>query len=106
MATKIYVGNLSYDATDESLRSLFAEAGNVTSAQVVTDRYTGQARGFGFVEMSTDDEARQAISALNGRQHGGRSLTVNEAKPKERTGGGGGAGAGRSGGGGGGGSRW
>jgi RNA recognition motif-containing protein len=94
MATKIYVGNLSYDATDESLRSLFTEAGNVTSAQVVTDRYTGQARGFGFVEMSTDEEARKAIASINGRQHGGRSLTVNEAKPKERTGSGGGAGAG------------
>ncbi len=106
MATKIYVGNLSYDATDDSLRTLFSEAGMVTSAQVVTDRYTGQARGFGFVEMSTDDEARQAIASLNGRQHGGRSLTVNEAKPKERTGGGGGGGSRGGNGGGGGGSRW
>jgi RNA recognition motif-containing protein len=111
MATKIYVGNLSYEATDDSLRSLFAESGTVTSAQVVTDRYTGQARGFGFVEMSTEDEARAAISALNGRQHGGRALTVNEAKPRESSGGGartgGGGGGGRSGGSsGGGGSRW
>jgi RNA recognition motif-containing protein len=101
MGTKLYVGNLSYDMTDQTLSSLFAEAGTVTSAQVVTDRYTGQSRGFGFVEMSTEDEAKQAIASINGRAVGGRSLTVNESRPRE----GGGGGGGRSGGGGGGGSR-
>ena len=98
MATKLYVGNLSYQTTDQQLNELFAEAGNVTSAQVVTDRYTGQARGFGFVEMATEDEARQAIAAINGRNIDGRALVVNESKPRE----GGGGGGGRSSGGGGG----
>jgi RNA recognition motif-containing protein len=98
MATKLYVGNLSYDMTDQQLNDLFAEAGNVSSAQVVTDRYTGQARGFGFVEMASEDEAQQAIAAINGRNVGGRSLVVNESRPRE---GGGGGGGGRSGGGGG-----
>ncbi len=97
MATKLYVGNLSYDMTDQQLNDLFAEAGNVSSAQVVTDRYTGQARGFGFVEMASEDEAQQAIAAINGRNVGGRSLVVNESRPRE----GGGGGGGRSGGGGG-----
>ena len=97
MATKLYVGNLSYQTTDQQLNELFAEAGNVTSAQVVTDRYTGQARGFGFVEMATEDEARQAIAAINGRNIDGRALVVNESKPRE-----GGGGGGRSSGGGGG----
>jgi len=96
MATKLYVGNLSYDMTDQQLNDLFAEAGNVSSAQVVTDRYTGQARGFGFVEMASEDEAQQAIAAINGRNVGGRSLVVNESRPRE-----GGGGGGRSGGGGG-----
>ncbi len=109
MATKLYVGNLSYDMTDQQLNDLFAEAGNVSSAQVVTDRYTGQARGFGFVEMASEDEAQQAIAAINGRNVGGRSLVVNESRPREGGGGGGrsgggggyGGGGGRSGGGGG-----
>lgn len=86
MATKLYVGNLSYGATDESLRSLFAQVGTVTSSQVITDRYTGQSRGFAFVEMSTDAEAATAISSFNGKQHDGRSLTVNESKPRENSG--------------------
>jgi len=111
MATKLYVGNLSYQTTDQQLHELFSEAGNVASAQVVTDRYTGEARGFGFVEMATEDEAQQAIAAINGRNVGGRALVVNESRPREGSGGGGGSrggsgGGGSSyGGGGGGGSR-
>ena len=104
MATKLYVGNLSYQTTDQQLSELFSEAGNVTSAQVVTDRYTGQARGFGFVEMATEDEAQQAIAAINGRNMDGRALVVNESKPREGGGGGGsrgGSGGGYGGGGGG-----
>ena len=104
MATKLYVGNLSYDTTDQDLQGLFAEAGAVSSAQVVTDRYSGQSRGFGFVEMATEDEAQKAIAAINGRSVGGRALVVNEFRPQAaRTGGGGGGGS--YGGGGGGGSR-
>ena len=99
MATKLYVGNLSYQTTDQQLNELFSEAGNVASAQVVTDRYTGEARGFGFVEMATEDEAQQAIAAINGRNVGGRALVVNESRPRE--GGGGGGSRGGSGGGGG-----
>jgi len=102
MATKLYVGNLSYQMTDQQLHELFSESGNVASAQVVTDRYTGEARGFGFVEMATEDEAQQAIAAINGRNVGGRALVVNESRPRE--GGGSGGGGGRSGGSGGGGS--
>ena len=82
MATKLYVGNLSYQMTDQQLHDLFSEAGNVSSAQVVTDRYTGQARGFGFVEMASEDEAQQAIAAINGRNVGGRALVVNESRPR------------------------
>ena len=96
MATKLYVGNLTYQMTDQELHDLFSEAGNVTSAQVVTDRYTSQSRGFGFVEMATEDEAQQAIAAINGRDVGGRALVVNESRPRE----GGSGGGGRSGGGG------
>ena len=102
MATKLYVGKLSYQMTDQQLHELFSESGNVASAQVVTDRYTGEARGFGFVEMATEDEAQQAIAAINGRNVGGRALVVNESRPRE--GGGSGGGGGRSGGSGGGGS--
>jgi RNA recognition motif-containing protein len=103
MATKLYVGNLSYQTTDQQLHDLFSEAGNVSSAQVVTDRYTGQARGFGFVEMATEDEAQQAIAAINGRNVDGRALVVNESRPREGGGSGGGGGSrGGSGGGGGG----
>ena len=98
MATKLYVGNLTYQMTDQELHDLFAEAGNVASAQVVTDRYTSQSLGFGFVEMASEDEAQQAIAAINGRNVGGRALVVNESRPRE---GGGGGGGGRSGGGGG-----
>ena len=103
MATKLYVGNLSYQTKDQDLAQLFAEAGNVSSAQVVTDRYTGESRGFGFVEMASEDEAQQAIAAINGRNVGGRALVVNESRPREGGGGGGGGsggGGGRSGGGG------
>ena len=102
MATKLYVGNLTYQMTDQELHDLFSEAGNVSSAQVVTDRYTSQSRGFGFVEMATEDEAQQAIAAINGRNVGGRALVVNESRPRE----GGGGGGGRSGGGGYGGSSY
>jgi len=110
MATKLYVGNLSYQTTDQQLHDLFSDAGNVSSAQVVTDRYTGQARGFGFVEMASEDEAQQAIAAINGRNIDGRALVVNESRPREGGGGGGGSrggggGGGSYGGGGGGGSR-
>ncbi len=107
---KLYVGNLSFDSTDEELRRLFEPHGAVESAKVATDRDTGRSRGFGFVEMTSDGEAEAAISALNGTQAGGRALIVNEARPKSSGFGAGGGGYGgnrRSGGGGGrGGSRW
>src|SRR5438105_11245238 len=104
MSTKLYVGGLPYSVTEQQLNELFAQQGTVTSAKVITDKFTSQSRGFGFVEMSTAEEAKKAISALNGTQMDGRPLTVNEAKPQEkRTGGGGGGG--RFGGGGGGGDR-
>jgi RNA recognition motif-containing protein len=101
MGKKLYVGNLSYDVDSSQLEQLFGQFGSVTSAQVISDRDTGRSKGFGFVEMSSDDEAQAAIAGLNGQQHGGRTLTVNEARPKE----GGGGGGGRSFGGGGGGGR-
>jgi RNA recognition motif-containing protein len=95
MGSKIYVGGLPYSATESQLNELFAAHGTVESARVITDKFTGQSRGFGFVEMSTPEEAQAAISALNGTQMGGRTLTVNEAKPQEsRSGGGGGGGRG------------
>ena len=102
MGSKLYVGNLSYNATGSDLEQLFAQHGTVQSAEVIADRETGRSKGFGFVQMGSDTEAQTAISALNGQDHDGRALTVNEAKPKEnRTGGGGGGGyAGRSNGGG------
>jgi RNA recognition motif-containing protein len=84
MAKKIYVGNLSYRTTAEGLRGLFTQYGEVVSANVVTDRQTGQARGFGFVEMASDDEAKSAISALDGQEFEGRKLRVNEAMDKPR----------------------
>ena len=101
MAKKLYVGNLSYDTSDSDLQRLFGEFGTVESAQVISDRDTGRSKGFGFVEMGSDQEAQAAISALNGKEVGGRALTVNEAKPREDRGGGGrgGYGGGRSGGG-------
>ena len=101
MGNKLYVGNLSYDVQDSDLQQLFAQYGTVSSARVVTDRDTGRSKGFGFVEMGTDEEAEASISALNGHEVGGRALTVNEARPREE-GGGGGGGRGFGGGGGGG----
>ncbi|MGQ0811961.1 MAG: RNA recognition motif domain-containing protein [Nitrospiraceae bacterium] len=93
MGSKIYVGGLPYSTTEQQLSDLFAAHGSVQSARVITDKFTGQSRGFGFVEMTTNDEAKAAITALNGTQLGGRTLTVNEARPQEpRTGGGGGRG--------------
>jgi RNA recognition motif-containing protein len=94
----LYVGNLSYDTTDSDLQQLFAEHGTVQSAQVVMDRDSGRSRGFGFVEMSNDEEAQAAIGALNGKEVNGRALTVNEARPREDRGGrSGGGGRGRGG---------
>jgi RNA recognition motif-containing protein len=88
----IFVGNLSFDATEDAVRSLFETYGTVEKVNIVTDRDTGRARGFGFVEMSVNAEADRAIDGLNGRQLDGRSLNVNEARPKENRGGGGGGG--------------
>src|SRR5689334_4400585 len=99
MGKRLYVGNLTYDVTDGALDQLFAAHGTVQSAQVCMDRDTGRSKGFGFVEMGTDQEAQNAIKALNGQQVGGRALTVNEAKPREDRGGGGGGGRGGYGGG-------
>jgi len=93
MATKLYVGNLSFRTTSEDLREAFASVGTVESATVIEDRDTGRSRGFGFVEMATPEEAAAAIEQFNGKDLGGRNLTVNEAKPRtERAGGGGGRG--------------
>jgi RNA recognition motif-containing protein len=108
---KLYVGNLSFHTTETDLQDLFSAYGNVESCRIITDRDTGRSRGFGFVEFASDAEGKAAIDAMNGRDVGGRALTVNEAKPQEnRDGGGGGRGGfggGRSGGGGGyGGGRW
>jgi len=100
---KLYVGNLPYTATDSDLQRMFEAHGAVQSAQVVVDRDTGRSKGFGFVEMDTGEAAQAAISALNGQDLGGRSLTVNEARPREERSGGGGGGRGGYGGGGGGG---
>lgn len=103
MAKKLYVGNLGYNVTSADLQQMFMAHGTVQSAQIVEDRDAGRSKGFGFVEMSTDEEAANAIAALNGQSHGGRALTVNEAKPREpRSGGGGGYRGGGGGGGGGG----
>ena len=117
MGKKIYCGNLGYGVTSADLEALFAEYGAVRSAEVIMDRDTGRSKGFGFVEMERDADAQSAISALNDREHEGRPLKVNEAKPREerrgggggggyRGGGGGGGGGGYRGGGGGGGRRW
>ena len=107
MGKKLYVGNLSYEVTDSDLTKLFEPHGTVESAQVIMDRDTGRSKGFGFVEMKSDQEAQAAIAALNGQEVGGRSLTVNEARPRAEGGGRGGdrgrGGYGRGGGGGGGG---
>ena len=87
MGKKLYVGNLSYDVDSSALEQLFAPHGTVESAQIITDRDTGRSKGFGFVEMSSDAEAQAGIAAKNGQDHGGRALTVNEAKPREDRGG-------------------
>ena len=96
MSKKLYVGNLGYSVSSADLNQLFAQHGSVQSAQVVEDRDTGRSKGFGFVEMGSDNEAQAAIAALNGRAHDGRTLTVNEARPREErssfSGGGGGRG--------------
>jgi len=93
MGKKLYVGNLGYEVSSSDLQQLFSEHGTVESAEVINDRTTGRSKGFGFVEMSSDQEAQAAITALNGQTHGTRALTVNEAKPREnRSGGGGGGG--------------
>src|SRR5262245_10842949 len=105
MGKRLYVGNLTYGTTDASLRQMFEAHGSVTSAQVIMDRDTGRSKGFGFVEMGSDDEAQAAIAALNGKEMGGRTLTVNEARPRPEGGPRGGGGGGRGPGGGGGGRR-
>lgn len=94
MGKRLYVGNMSYDVSSSDLEAMLAEHGTVLSAEVISDRVTGRSKGFGFVEMNTDDEAQAAITALNGQDHGGRALTVNEAKPREPRGGGYGGGGG------------
>lgn len=117
MAKKLYVGGLPYSTTEDELRDAFAGAGSVTSASIIMDRMSGRSKGFGFVEMSTDDEAQKAIDMMNGKDFGGRTLTVNEARPMEERprgggggggyrGGNGGSGGGYGGGNRGGGSRW
>jgi RNA recognition motif-containing protein len=98
---KLYVGNLGWGVTDDQLREMFTPYGTVNSAQVIMDRDTGRSKGFGFVEMGSDQEAQAAISGMHGQQVEGRPLTVNEARPKEDRGGGGGGGGRRGGGGGG-----
>ena len=119
MSTKLYVGNLSFNTSTQDLDQMFGEVGTVLSSNIIEDRETGRSRGFAFVEMSSKEEAQNAITSLNGKEIDGRELTVNEAKPREnRAGGGGGGygggggrggsggGGGRGGYGGGGGSRW
>lgn len=114
MGKKLYVGNLSYTTTDESLKTAFAAFGTVESAKVIMDRETGRSKGFGFIEMSSDDEAAAAVTGLDGQDVDGRNLRVSEARPQEGGGGGGGGrggggrggGGGGYGGGGGGGGRW
>ena len=98
MGRKLYVGNLPYSASQDSLQETFSQCGTVESVNVITDRDTGQSKGFGFIEMSSDSEAQKAIQELNGKEIDGREIKVNEAKPKAPRGGGGG--------GGGGGNRW
>ena len=87
MATNLYVGNLSYSTTEDTLRSLFGEFGEIESASLITDRYTGRSRGFAFVEMSTEQAAQEAIDGLNGRMVDGREIKVDKAKPRTERGG-------------------
>jgi RNA recognition motif-containing protein len=84
MQKKLYVGGLSYNTDEQEMRDLFLQAGEVVSAVIIKDKFTNQSRGFGFVEMATEDQASQAINLLNGKQFAGRSLTVNESKPQEK----------------------
>jgi RNA recognition motif-containing protein len=107
MSTKLYVGNLSFRVSDDDLFEHFSQAGSVESANVVMDRETGRSRGFGFVEMASEDDANSAIAQFNGQEYDGRNMVVNEARPRENNGGGGnrGGGGGRGGYGGGGGNR-
>ncbi|NUN93386.1 MAG: RNA-binding protein [Verrucomicrobiae bacterium] len=104
MGNRLYVGNLSYHTTQDSLRDQFAQAGTVSNVDLIMDKFTGRSRGFAFVEMATDEEAKKAIELFHGKDVDGRALTVNEARPREerapRSGGGGGFGGGRGGGGG------
>lgn len=83
MSAKLYVGNLDYSVTGDQLSEMFSQAGQVVSATVITDRYSGRSKGFGFVEMSSDDEAKKAIETFNGKDFQGRNLIVNEARPQE-----------------------
>ncbi len=108
MEKKLYVGGLSYSTTEDTLRDYFAQCGNVDSVKIITDRETGRSKGFGFVEMATDQAAQDAIAKFDGKEFEGRRLTVNEARPQAPRSGGGGGGGGRGprGGGGGGGNRW
>ena len=92
MGKKLYVGNLGYGVTSSELEQMFSAHGTVQSAEVIMDRMTNRSKGFGFVEMGSDEEARKAIAALDGQMHGERALKVNEAKPRESRGGGGGRG--------------
>ena len=101
MGKKLYCGNLSFNVTSSDLDQMFSQFGTVQSAEVINDRDTGRSKGFGFVEMGSDAEAQAAIAGINGTEHDGRTLTVNEARPKENRGGGGGGGRGGYGGGGG-----
>jgi RNA recognition motif-containing protein len=94
LSKKLYVGNLSYSVSESGLEALFEPFGTVQSAQIIVDRDTNRSKGFGFVEMETDAQAEAAIQALNGREHDGRNLTVNEARPREARSGGGGYGGG------------
>jgi RNA recognition motif-containing protein len=84
LGKRLYIGNLSYDVTSGDLEEMLSQHGTVERAEVISDRVTGRSKGFGFVEMASDDEAQAAIDALNGQQHGGRALTVNEARPREQ----------------------
>lgn len=99
MGNKLYVGNISFNTTDQDLADLFSQAGTVSSVKIITDRETGRSKGFGFVEMSSDSEAQSAIEKFNGTEVGGRSLTVSEARPMAPREGGGGGGGGFGGGG-------
>jgi len=94
LALRLFIGNLSFKTTEGELETLFAESGSVSSVTIIMDRFSGRSRGFGFIEMGSEEEAQAAIERLNGYEFEGRALTVNEAKPQERRGGGGGGGGG------------